>query len=50
VDCDEIVYMKDGCIVERGSFKELMAKNGYFANVYRIQENAKRDAYEEEVM
>lgn len=38
VDCDEIIYMKDGMILERGSFEELMALDGHFAAVYRIQE------------
>lgn len=38
VDCDEIIYMKDGMILERGSFDELMALDGHFATVYRIQE------------
>lgn len=41
VDCDEILYMCDGKIVERGTFDELMALNGHFAKVYRIQEAAK---------
>ena len=38
VDCDEIIYMKDGRITERGSFEELMALNGDFAEVYNIQQ------------
>ncbi len=38
VDCDEIIYMKDGVITERGSFAELMALNGDFAEVYTIQQ------------
>ena len=38
VACDEIIYLKDGEIVERGTFSELMALNGYFASVYNIQE------------
>jgi len=38
VGCDEIIYLKDGEIVERGSFNELMALNGNFAAVYNIQE------------
>jgi ATP-binding cassette subfamily B protein len=38
VGCDEIIYLKDGEIVERGTFSELMALNGYFAGVYNIQE------------
>lgn len=37
VDCDEIIYMKDGVITERGTFKELMALSGDFAEVYNIQ-------------
>lgn len=38
VDCDEIIYMQDGRIIERGAFKELMALNGHFAKIYDIQE------------
>lgn len=42
VDCDEIIYMQDGAIVERGTFKEMMELNGHFAHVYRIQENERQ--------
>lgn len=38
VDCDEIIYMQDGEIIERGSFEELMKLDGHFAAVYKIQE------------
>ena len=38
VDCDEIIYMRDGKITERGTFDELMALNGDFAQVYNIQQ------------
>ena len=38
VSCDEILYMQDGMITERGTFDELMALNGRFAKVYRVQE------------
>ena len=41
INCDEILYMQDGRIVERGTFDELMKMDGHFAKVYRIQENAK---------
>lgn len=44
VDCDEIIYMKDGRIVERGTFNELMELGGHFANVYHIQESQKKAA------
>ena len=36
-DCDEILYMQDGEIVERGTFRELMDRNGIFAEIYRMQ-------------
>lgn len=38
VDCDEIIYMQDGRILERGNFQELMKLKGHFASVYKIQE------------
>lgn len=41
VDCDEIIYMQEGAIVERGTFEQLMEMNGHFAKVYRIQEMQK---------
>ena len=40
--CDEILFMQDGMIVERGTFDELMALNGHFANVYNVQETQKK--------
>ncbi|MCR5426504.1 MAG: ABC transporter ATP-binding protein/permease [Lachnospiraceae bacterium] len=38
VDCDEIIYMRDGRIEERGTFEELMKANGHFAHIYNIQQ------------
>ena len=38
VDCDEILYMRDGEITERGTFKELMELGGSFAHVYNVQQ------------
>lgn len=38
VDCDEILYMKDGKITERGTFRELMELGGSFAHVYSVQQ------------
>lgn len=38
VDCDEIIYMKDGEIAERGTFDELMKLGGSFARVYNVQQ------------
>ncbi len=42
-DCDEILYMKEGRIEERGTFEELMKKDGSFARVYRIQMEQKEN-------
>ena len=39
VDCDEIIFMRDGSITERGTFDELMKQNGDFAKIYNIQKN-----------
>lgn len=38
VNCDEILYMQDGRITERGTFEELMALGGSFAHVYSVQQ------------
>lgn len=38
VECDEIIYLRDSEIVERGTFDELMALGGSFAKVYNIQQ------------
>lgn len=44
VDCDEILYMKDGEITERGTFDELMALGGSFARVYNVQQEQQAGA------
>jgi ATP-binding cassette, subfamily B, multidrug efflux pump len=35
--CDRIIVMRKGKIVETGGHEELLAKNGYYANLYRLQ-------------
>jgi ATP-binding cassette, subfamily B, multidrug efflux pump len=35
--CNRIIVMRKGKIVETGSHDELLAKNGYYANLYRLQ-------------
>ena len=42
VDCDEIIYMRDGEITERGTFDELMALGGSFARVYNVQQEQQK--------
>ncbi|MCR5106875.1 MAG: ABC transporter ATP-binding protein/permease [Lachnospiraceae bacterium] len=41
--CDEIIYMREGRIEERGSFDKLMKLNGSFARVYKIQMEQKEN-------
>lgn len=36
-DYDEIIVMKDGMVIEKGSFKELIDIKGYFYSLYYIQ-------------
>ena len=42
-DCDEILYMKDGVITERGTFRELMELEGSFAHIYQVQQKQAAD-------
>ena len=43
VNCDEILVLHKGDIVEKGSHTELIELNGYYANLYKIQfENRKK--------
>ncbi len=36
-DADLIVVVKDGCIIERGTHDELLARGGYYADLYQKQ-------------
>jgi ATP-binding cassette, subfamily B, heavy metal transporter len=38
VDADQILVMEQGRIVERGNFQELIAHNGKFAEMWRLQQ------------
>ncbi|MGZ5106031.1 MAG: ABCB family ABC transporter ATP-binding protein/permease [Usitatibacter sp.] len=44
VDADEILVLEHGEIVERGSFRELLAAGGRFAEMWRLQQEDDRDA------
>ena len=36
-DADLILVMKDGDIIEQGNHKELLAANGFYADLYNSQ-------------
>ncbi len=36
-DADVILVMKDGDIIEQGNHEELLAMNGFYANLYNSQ-------------
>ena len=42
VDADEILVLEHGEIVERGSFRQLLAANGRFAEMWRLQQEEGR--------
>ena len=37
MDCDEVLFLRDGEIVERGTPRELVALDGAFAAVWKLQ-------------
>ena len=39
-DADLILVMKDGDIIEQGNHKELLAKGGFYAELYNSQFDA----------
>ncbi len=48
VDADQILVMDGGRIVERGAFRDLMALDGRFAEMWRLQQEEAAAAQEEE--
>lgn len=38
IDADEIIVLQDGKIIERGIHQELIKMNGFYANLFRLQQ------------
>lgn len=43
IDSDEIILLRAGSVVERGTQSELLAKNGEYAKLYRLQTQRESD-------
>lgn len=41
-DCDQIIVMSDGGVVEQGSHEELISMNGVYHNMWHAQVEAKK--------
>ena len=39
IGVDEIIFLENGAIVERGSHKQLLSMNGKYAELYKSQTN-----------
>jgi ATP-binding cassette, subfamily B, bacterial len=37
INCDRIIYLQDGKIVEEGTHKELIKKNGFYKKMYEVE-------------
>ncbi|HEX7081849.1 MAG TPA: ABC transporter ATP-binding protein/permease [Gammaproteobacteria bacterium] len=46
VDCDEIIVLHDGRIVERGKHADLLLENGHYAAMWRRQQDGRDDEEE----
>jgi ABC-type multidrug transport system fused ATPase/permease subunit len=40
IDADKIIVLKDGVVVEEGTYAALIARGGLFADLHRIQQGA----------
>lgn len=48
-ECDEILYMKNGVISERGTHAQLKAMNGDYAHMLSYDQDRDKDKKEEDV-
>jgi ATP-binding cassette, subfamily B, heavy metal transporter len=48
IDADQILVLEAGHIVERGTHRELLAANGLYAQMWRLQQEARHSALEAE--
>uniref|UniRef100_A0A5F4VZR3 ATP-binding cassette sub-family B member 6 n=1 Tax=Callithrix jacchus TaxID=9483 RepID=A0A5F4VZR3_CALJA len=47
VNADQILVIKDGCIVERGRHEALLSRGGVYADMWQLQQQGKEEASED---
>ncbi|XP_017390707.1 ATP-binding cassette sub-family B member 6, mitochondrial isoform X1 [Cebus imitator] len=47
VNADQILVIKDGCIVERGRHEALLSRGGVYADMWRLQQQGQEEASED---
>uniref|UniRef100_A0A286Y2K6 ATP binding cassette subfamily B member 6 (LAN blood group) n=1 Tax=Cavia porcellus TaxID=10141 RepID=A0A286Y2K6_CAVPO len=47
VNADQILVIKDGCIVERGRHEALLSRGGVYANMWQLQQQGQEEVSED---
>uniref|UniRef100_A0A8C2VBI6 ATP binding cassette subfamily B member 6 (LAN blood group) n=1 Tax=Chinchilla lanigera TaxID=34839 RepID=A0A8C2VBI6_CHILA len=47
VNADQILVLKDGCIVERGRHEALLSRGGVYANMWQLQQQGQEEVSED---
>lgn len=47
INADQILVVKDGCIVERGQHEALLSRGGVYADMWQLQQRGQEEASED---